>query len=391
MMAKDRNRGNTGDLAAACRIMEEYARLAGLADGVEAPRRYLWTDAFAVCNYLELFCRTDEELYLGLGLSLVDQVHHTLGKHRDDDLRQGWISGLDEQEGELHPTAGGLRIGKSQNERQPEEPFDDRLEWERDGQYYHYLTKWMHALRCVFRVTEDPTYWRWAVELAKIAHRSFTYRKERMYWKMSIDLSRPAVASMGQHDPLDGYVTYCELEAAGEGLSESLPLDLKEEISEMAGICRGIALPTSDPLGLGGLLFDGSRIAQLMIKGFLKDGVLLKRVLASARIGLEAYLRRGELSWTAEHRLAFRELGLAIGLAGAEELEKWRQERPDIFPKREMNGHMDALMNFLPLREEIESFWQDERSQQGSTWKEHREINMVMLATSLAPGQFLLI
>jgi len=34
-----------------------------------------------------------------------------------------------------------------------------------------------------------------------------------MHWKMSIDLSYVLVPSMGQHDPLDGLVTYCELQA----------------------------------------------------------------------------------------------------------------------------------------------------------------------------------
>lgn len=378
-------------LIKALQIMDEYARLTGLAGRGGRPRRYLWTDAFAVCNYLELFHQTVEKRHLDLALFLVDQVHHTLGRHRDDDPRRGWISGLGEQEGELHPTAGGLRIGKSLRERRPQEPFDERLEWERDGQYYHYLTKWMHALRCVFRVTGDPVYWQWAVELARASHHSFTYRKERMYWKMNIDLSRPAVSSMGQHDPLDGFVTYCELQAAGEDIHNAPPLDLSEEISEMAGICRGIALTTSDPLGIGGLLFDGSRIAQLMMKGFLKSGGLLDAVLASARIGLEAYIESGDLQRPAEHRLAFREMGLSIGLAGTEELARWWEERPDIFPKRERNGHMDSLLELLPMREKIESFWQEERNQQTSTWKNHQEINMVMLATSLAPEQFLLI
>ena len=36
-------------------IMQDYARLTGLASNDAHPRRYLWTDAFAVCNYLELF------------------------------------------------------------------------------------------------------------------------------------------------------------------------------------------------------------------------------------------------------------------------------------------------------------------------------------------------
>ena len=68
-----------------------------------------------------------------LALKLVGQVHITLGKHRKDSKRSGWLSGLDEEEARLHPTIGGLRIGKRMNERQPGEPLDERLEWERDG------------------------------------------------------------------------------------------------------------------------------------------------------------------------------------------------------------------------------------------------------------------
>ena len=90
---------------------------------------------------------------------------------------------------------------------------------------------------------------------------------KRMYWKMSIDLACPLVPSMGQHDPLDGFVTYSELQATAEDLGESSPFDLKPEIADMAKICRGIHLATDDPLGIGGLLFDASRIAQLIMKG----------------------------------------------------------------------------------------------------------------------------
>ena len=40
-------------------------------------------------------------------------------------------------------------------------------------------------------------------------------------------------------------------------------------------------------------------------------------------------------------------------------------------------------MGYMPLRETIENFWIDGKNRQASTWIEHREINMVMLATSL--------
>src|SRR5690349_19170636 len=111
-------------------LMLDYAALTGLSPRGETPRRYLWTDAFALCNLLELFRQTDDEQWRDLALRLVDQVHHTLGRHRSDDPRRGWLSGLDEAEGELHPTRGGLRIGKRLNERRAGEPPDERLEWD---------------------------------------------------------------------------------------------------------------------------------------------------------------------------------------------------------------------------------------------------------------------
>ena len=156
-------------------IMVDFARITGLEPVNAHPKRYLWTDAFAVCNFLELYRRTHDERWKDLALRLVAQVHHTLGRHRDDDQRMGWISGLPEGEGEQHPTRGGLRIGKPLPERKPGEPVDEQLEWDQDGQYFHYLTKWMHALNRVSRVTGDQRYNQWGIELAQAAYAGFTY------------------------------------------------------------------------------------------------------------------------------------------------------------------------------------------------------------------------
>src|SRR5687768_13053132 len=109
-------------------LMTRFADRTGVT-GDREQKRYLWTDAFAVCNFLALG-QTD------LATRLVDRVHHTLGRHRDDDARIGWISGLPAAEGEAHPTRGGLRIGKPLPERGPTDPFSEPLEWERDGQYF---------------------------------------------------------------------------------------------------------------------------------------------------------------------------------------------------------------------------------------------------------------
>ncbi|MCK4623412.1 MAG: hypothetical protein KAT62_14520 [Desulfuromonadales bacterium] len=369
-------------------LMLEFARDTGLASAKRAPRRYLWTDAFAVCNFLELFLRTKEERFRDLALELVAQVHNILGRHREDDSRTGWISGLDEQEGARNPTRGGLRIGKQLRERAPGEALDDRLEWERDGQYYHYLTKWMHALTRVSRVTREPLYSAWGVELAKTAHARFTYLppvgSKRMYWKMSIDLSRPLVASMGQHDPLDGLVTYRELNAAAEDFQLGPSFDLRAEIAEMEDICREKDWTTDDPLGIGGLLFDACRVAQLVTRERVDLVDLLRIILTSARWGLEAFARNSSMSLPAAYRLAFRELGLSIGLKSLPLLLGYLEESPDLFDRDLATGG-EALLQYMPLGQEIENFWVDGKNREADSWQEHRDINRVMLATSLAP------
>ena len=160
-------------VAEAARLMTAFAERTGL-DPEGPGKRYLWTDAFAVCNFVGLAEVTGEERYRGLAVRLVDRVHHTLGRHRADDSRKGWLSGLDDRRAEEHPTLGGLRIGKELPERRPQDPFDERLEWDRDGQYFHYLTRWMHALDVVARATREPRFNRWGRELAAAAHDGFT-------------------------------------------------------------------------------------------------------------------------------------------------------------------------------------------------------------------------
>lgn len=372
------------DLAA--ELMTGFARRTGLT-GENAVSRYLWTDSFALCNLLGLHRATGDPRWVELADRLVRQVHHTLGRHRDDDPRTGWISGLDEAEGERHPTRGGLRIGKKLPERRPGEPADSRREWERDGQYFHYLTRWMHALARYAEETDDDGPHRWAVELATAAHDAFVVRDDagrptRMVWKTSIDLSRPLVPSMGQHDPLDGLVTYRDLATGGP--DGDPPLDTR--IAEMATLCAGGRLVTDDPLGLGGLLTAAWRIGRQASRGAGPRGELLTRILAAARDGLAEYERYDPLGRPPEFRLPFRELGLAIGLRAVERLDALLRATPDLFrPSLPPRPAVDAVTRFLPLAERIEATWRDSSAQEGGTWSDHREINTVMLATSLLP------
>jgi hypothetical protein len=377
-------------------LMTGFAERTGLTSG-RPKQRYLWTDAFAVCNFLGLARLTGEGSYTDLALQLVDEVHHVLGRYRADDPRTGWISGLGERDGESHPTRGGLRIGKPLPERRPEEPFDTGLEWDRDGQYFHYLTKWMHALDQVSASTRDPRFNVWARELAEVAHASFASGsrgpgRRRMAWKMSTDLSRPLVPSMGQHDPLDGLITCTQLEATASLLaSTSHGPNLKRAIGDFASMIETMDIRTEDPLGLGGLLSDACRVAHLMARGAFRDGTLLDLLLAVAQEGLVPYSQHGDWQQPASRRLAFRELGLAIGLSAIDLLQKETGEDPrSVFASAERRARMQMLVPHVALRSAIMSFWLDAEHQQPRTWSEHRDINEAMLATSLVPEGFLI-
>jgi hypothetical protein len=71
--------------------------------------RYLWTDAYGVCNFLTLYRETNDMKYLEQADALVNNVHDVLGRERNGKKRLG--TATDE-----YPTRGGLRIGKVEDE-----------------------------------------------------------------------------------------------------------------------------------------------------------------------------------------------------------------------------------------------------------------------------------
>ncbi|MEX2473046.1 MAG: hypothetical protein WEA34_12740 [Gemmatimonadota bacterium] len=370
--------------------MDGFASRTGLTSN-RPPRRYLWTDAFAVCNDLALHRVTGDRRHLERALALIDQVHHVLGRHRADDRREGWISGLPEREGSRRPTAGGLRIGKPLPERTPEEPPDPRREWDRDGQYYHYLTRWMHALDRVSRATGDPAYRGWAVDLALAAHRGFrtTNGAARLWWKMSIDLSRPLVRSSGHHDPLDGLLTTCSLmdEAPATGAGE--PAALHAVAEDLRAMCRDRSWATDDALGAGGLLVDAFRCHLLGGDLPFLDPAFREAVLHDAAVSLEAVVASGLLQLPAPARLPFRELGLAIGVRAAERILRDPAAAEEGNAEGVTGRALARLRVHIHTAERIERFWLRPEHRTVPGWRDHEDISDVMLATTLEPSGYL--
>jgi len=167
----------------------------------------LWTDAYGVCNLLSLYHELGDVTYLNQAENVVKDVNRVLGRPR------------------------GLRIG--------EEPS-------RDGQYFHYLTKWLFALKQLSKV--KPEYHEQAVKLVKQIHQPFIVPGRGVIWKMKEDMTGPYPGyGYGGLDFYDGYVTYRLVDETA----------LSEEISQMQTLVQKNwrNFNCSQDLGLGEVLW----------------------------------------------------------------------------------------------------------------------------------------
>ncbi len=372
-------------------LLEGFAERTGLT-GASTPRRYLWTDAFAVCTYLSLHRERADEKFLVRARALVDQVHDVLGAYADNDPRSGRVGGRSEQEYAASPTRAGLRIGKHQPEREPGEAFDERREWDRDGQYFHYLTRWMHALERMAETTGERQYHRWAVDLALTAFAAFVHKPPggatpRMVWKMSVDLDRPLVPSMGHHDPLDGWVLAQILLASDHGDD-----DERGELHRCASVYRDLLdrrdLATGDPLGIGGLLLDAWQLFRIRPDTDPTVSALIPQLIDAAAPGLDQFVGQRQLDAAPRYRLGFRELGLATGLRAVQRLTECLSASDSAGPAR-LGALLTRISGRFWLADEIEQTWLDPANRALPSWTEHRDINDVMLAACLAPAGYL--
>jgi hypothetical protein len=368
-------------------------------------KRYLWTDAFAVCNFIQLFKTTENREFLQIAEKLIDSVHQELGKFRSDDpiyqRRGNWISG-----DQNHPTQNGLRIGKRLPEISRE--FVSMIrgndeEWERDGQYFHYLMKWTRALIKASQLTEFQhekckEYARFAKELVSGILPKFLNRdQDLLYWKMNTDLSHPLVLSQGLFDPLDGYITFEEISLLGNFR------DLKVFSDKLEKLTKGKKWTTRDELGLGGLLCDCFRLFQMLeIKSkssdFDREDVQFDRdllicLLKDGLTSLKELCKEKYHLIPAENRLAFREIGLSLGFLAIFRLKNSVNPSfsfDDPF-QRQVAHYVDLILNYSDIGQTITNYWSLEEHRLSETWLEHQDINEVMMSTLFLSDEFLVL
>jgi len=90
-------------------------------------------------------------------------------------------------------------------------------------------------------------------------------------------------------------------------------------------------------------------------------------------------------------RLAVRELGLVIGLRALDPMRAtiWRR-RERFNDSAKLLARIESMARHASLIENIERFWLEPSNQGVAAWTEHRDINSVMLATSLVPETYLM-
>lgn len=268
--------------------------------------RYLWTDAFAVVNFITLSklstSTTEQELWKIRAKRLIHSVHDVLGRSRDGSRR---LRGATDEK----PLSGGLRIGK-----------DEETGPDQDGQYHHYLSLWMFALNRYSICTKDKTYNDLAIQLAK-GIQSYFITKEagnsrpKLYWKMSVDLPDGAlVESEGNTDAYVGYTVFTLLQRTDGAQSTILQAEIADYESivldklETEGIFK-----SHDTLDIGMALWtahflkDSHEWARKLSQGAFTSLNTLQRSRYFALSTFEDDIEAGK-------RLPFRDFGTAMGI-----------------------------------------------------------------------------
>jgi hypothetical protein len=120
---------------------------------------------------------------------------------------------------------------------------------------------------------------------------------------------------------------------------------------------------------------------------------LLLRVAAAAGESLACWPERRELRSPVESRLAFRELGLAIGVRAAPRICEAIDRHPTRFgtavERAILRAHLEGVSARSGLADRIEAAWLEPSARVASSWRMHEDINAVMLASSLVEGSFM--
>lgn len=208
-------------------------------------RRYLWTDAFGVLNYVSLAMKSEDrgsqlekKQYLQAAKKLIDETLFSLGNPMSDAYPMA-----EKENGQYK----GLRIGKvhARQESDPGMQFD--------GMYWHYLDKFLFALQRYSKCARDESYLQKATTIINDVHSNFFVPNRGFHWKLNTDLTRiRGMDANPSHDVVSAFVVYNLINMEGGNLSKEIrelrPV-VERYFTEMSS--REVVMETRDSLGLG--------------------------------------------------------------------------------------------------------------------------------------------
>jgi len=228
-------------------------------------RRYLWTDAFAVLNFVTLSHRAESDdrkvAFLKAADLLVEATVKCLGAPRSEEFPM-----LSNGKGGFK----GMRIGKEKARAMS----DDGMDF--DGMYWHYLDKWIFALARLAQAKGELALD--AVQLVKDVHPHFLSKDGKgLYWKMNVDLSViEGLEYTGPNgDALSGWIVYNIVNQVNPVLDEEIS-QLRKVVEKYA---QGGFRVSSDPLGFGLTYWELQWLSGKVVE---KTSEKLKNVASSA-------------------------------------------------------------------------------------------------------------
>eukprot|EP00804_Cyclotella_cryptica_P005699 CCRYP_000063-RA/>CCRYP_000063-RA protein AED:0.08 eAED:0.08 QI:97/1/1/1/1/1/2/530/425 len=212
-------------------------------------RRYLWTDAFAVCAYhaiANIYAENDmpdqSNFYRNAVEKLILTVHSCLGRPRSEREEDAMTPC------HVSPTGYvGLRIGKVESRS------DTDYGMTFDGQYFHYIDKWLLALSRTNHVEDG-------LRIAKSIFPHFFEKRNGgsggVRWKLSVNARPPSALppTFGPNDDtLNALIVFTLLETQRQRNNQCMPsLSLSKEIETLQDSLRNYRpRVTDDPLGWG--------------------------------------------------------------------------------------------------------------------------------------------
>jgi hypothetical protein len=193
-------------------------------DSVTGKRRYLWTDAFGVLNYVALSEAALEHEhadksrdYLNAASKLIDDVFNTLGAPKSASFPM--------QKRAIDGGYKGLRIGKVQSKIMT----DNGMTF--DGMYWHYLDKFIFALLRFYSSSGDTTALVRATQLIQDLHPAFFVPGAGYRWKVNVDLSSiPGAGVSPSHDCVSAWVVF--------NIAKALGADVSSEIDDLTPLVQ---------------------------------------------------------------------------------------------------------------------------------------------------------